>query len=134
MEENDEEIVSTGSDLYSTWEVQRNHRCVNIKNKTTGEIYQTVRGQLSENYPDLWSQLDYFNMSDGSDTCKPWPEHNWVAVFYVRGGSEGFYIHVAVLSSGKYRTMFLGKTLCEGQTGVRIAEGTANAIARIMEV
>ena len=127
-------IKCTAEDMYSTWQVAHDGRCINDTPKGAWDVYQAVQAAYTEQYPDLAARLEYF-----SDGCRrsikedEWPTGR-VAVFYVKGGSEGYYVHVEVLAAGAHHCMMLVKTLAEGEPGRQWAEQTVAAISRIMNV
>lgn len=123
-------------DLYSTWEVTHDGCCINDKPKTATAVYQAVKAAYEKEYPELASHVEYFSGPDMDirygDKPDVWPQGR-LAVFYVTGGSEGYYVHVEVLDD-KHHCMMLIKTLRESEGGISWAEQTANAISRIMRV
>jgi len=130
-------IKSTQDDMFSTWDVTHDGYCINDRAKSMSSVKAAVQLKLQEDYPELYQALDYFSLdTDYSYSDKPdiFPINSRIAVFYVKGGSEGYYIHVEAMNDGKFSTLILGKTLYEGEHGIEIAEKTANAISRIMQV
>lgn len=124
LKEAHNEFVKAGNkpdhrvDIYVEYDVLFHH-CIDFKQRKVAEVYQYVM----ENIPDgLFDEMDYFAIS-GSRKTKgaEWPKFHWVSVYYVTGGSEGFYLHVDTINSndgGNDRdTMLIGKTLLEGQAG-----------------
>jgi hypothetical protein len=133
----DKKIVKTDHDLYSTWDVTDDHYCINDRKNSLFSIFEQVRKKLIADYPELMEQADYFSYDYDNDTYKHTalcPEFRWIAVYYVRGGSEGYYVHVESRQDGKSEMLFLGKTLCEGWAGISWAEKMVCAISRIMNV
>jgi hypothetical protein len=122
-------ITHSDSDMYSTWDVTHEHYCVNTQPRTANDVYQKVRALFESQYQSLNQDVEYF-----SSNREPvlWPEGARVAIFYVRGGSEGYYVHVEALQGGHNINMMLVKTLREGSAGIEWAEATANALSRIM--
>jgi hypothetical protein len=129
-------IAKTMHQLFTTYDVTHESLCINERGNPMDEIYAHVKKELQEKYPDLWGKLDYFDQDvELRHRSELWDtDTHWIAVFYVRGGSEGYYIHVETRKDGQAKIIFLGKTLLEGEEGVQCAEQTANAIARIMKV
>lgn len=129
-------IKYTQEDLYSTWEVTQEGRCINDKPKAATAVGQAVKAIYEKEYPELASHVEYFSTEsteikyDGVPDV--WPQGR-IAVFYVAGDSEGYYVHVEVLAE-KHQCMMLIKTLRESEGGISWAEQTANAISRIMRV
>jgi hypothetical protein len=126
-------------DMYSSWDVTIDGQCINNKPKTTTAVFNAVKAQFQEKYPQLWDDMDYFDLNADfiyrSALPDIWPEPFRIAVFYVRGGSEGYYVHVeGIRLDGKTTNLILAKTLREGEAGIQWAEQTANAISRIMKV
>jgi len=134
-------IVETNNDLYTIWDVTEDRYCVNERRKNLYGIYEHVRDALQKDYPDLWEQSDYFSYDYDNPQglmdrkhealC---PKFAWIAVFYVTGGSEGYYVHVEARDNGKATILFLGKTLREGEAGRAWGEKMVAAISRIMNV
>jgi len=130
-------IKYTREDLYSTWEVTHTGYCINDKPKTQTAVCEAVKIAYEKQYPELASHVEYFSTTDSDVRYghKPdiWPTNDRIAVFYVRGGSEGFYVHVEALNEG-HQCLMLIKTLLEAEDGIKWAEQTVNAISRIMKV
>ena len=125
------QIVKTVKDLLYTYDVTDQHYCINTRPNTLKEIYQEVRKQL-EPYSSLMADVDYFSYGDvikrKCGTPEYWPEQcHWTKVYYVTGGSEGYYIHVEADDTGKLQ--FLLK--CWHR---ETAEALTLILARIFEV
>ena len=121
-------------EMYSTYQVTHEGWCINAKPKSARDVYRAVLAAYTEQYPDLAARLEYFG--DGGHQVledAAWPGGR-IAVFYVRGGSEGYYVHVEVLTPDTHHCMMLIKTLAEGEPGRQWAEQTVAAISRIMNV
>jgi len=135
-------IVATHHDLFTTWEVDHRYICHNLRGNLVFDIYKEVCGVLKKEYPDLWADCDYFHYSyDRDEYVKEhtavWDTHDvhWLVVHYVQGGSEGYYVHVAIVDKhNRYKYLFLGKTLREGEAGISWAEKMVAALSRIMRV
>lgn len=122
-------------DMFHTWEVKNGH-IINRKPKKLSEVYQAVRKEL-ELYPEIFGSLDYFSLEIEyklGHVPDLWPDPHWIAVFYVTGDSEGYYIHVEARDGGTSKLLFLGKTLREGIEGRMICEKAVAALSRIMKV
>lgn len=112
-----------------------------------GWVQQTGRKSIQQVYNELveylkaadvrFDELEYFDVSvtaeheHGLNT--PFPAYRWIACYPVRGGCEGYYIHVDVLTRGRSYTIFLGKTLYEGDEGFSRAAAVANACAKALQ-
>jgi hypothetical protein len=127
-------IEHRDSDLYSTWDVTTDHYCINITPRKALAVFNDVKNQYEVNYPALAENVEYFSFGGRYDDNPDWPLSHRIAVFYVEGGSEGYYVHVETLKDGKHKNWALVKTLREGETGIKWAEQTANALSRIMHV
>lgn len=137
-------VVSHKSDLYTEYDVTDKHYCINEKPRKLIDIFNDVNKQLKEKYPKLCEGFDYFSLSASLDhfydsgsrgTEILWNmDTAWTAVYYVTGGSEGYYIHVSSIHDDKHKLLFLGKTLREGEAGISWAEQMVAAISRIMNV
>ena len=146
MDEDHGNVIEHKSDLYTTYDVTDKGYCVNIKPRLAYDVYRDVKKTLEElsqkmtaKYPSLMADMDYFLYSFEKDEYQevhtaPWPENRWVCIHYVKGGSEGYYVHVSTISDGKYTFVMLAKTLREGEAGISWAEQMVCALSRIMEV
>ena len=99
---------------------------------TAGDAYRFVRDALQkEGTPDNPFIDEYFTLDLNSMMLIP--SYKWVAVYAVRGGSEGWYIHVDLLGVTKQTDrllLFIGKTLLSSEK----AEQYVVALNRIMEL
>ena len=131
-------VVETKHELLYTYDVTDKHYCINERGNPLSEIIKEIHTLLKKDYPGLLEQGDYFGVSAATELkgSTLWPmEYHWVCVHYVRGGSEGFYIHVATVDTeNKYRIIFLGKTLLEGYEVISWAEKMVAALSRILSV
>jgi hypothetical protein len=131
-------IVEHKQDLYTTYDVTHESLCINIKPRLAYDIFKDVTKTWEEKYPKLVEDTDYFSYSGNDEYQKehitPWPDNCSVCIHYVKGGSEGYYVHIAIVDDGKYNVMFLGKTLREGEAGITWAEKMVAALSRIMSV
>jgi hypothetical protein len=68
--------------------------CINERPKTIQEVYDAIDKGLREKglLPD--EGLSIWGVRNGSE---PWPKGRWVACYGVRGGSEGYWLHVGVI-------------------------------------
>ena len=80
------------------------------RRRTIGEVFEDLKQALKEQ--EVYDDLDYFSIS-GKDADEVFPDFNWISVFIVRGGSEGFYYHVEAIKGDNRRLLYLGKTLWE---------------------
>ncbi len=125
-------IVKTVRELLQTYDVTDKHYCINERGNNIGEIWKEIEAKLKELHPELLDQADYYGVNMG-ERDKTWPtEYGRLAVFYVRGGSEGYYVHVETLDAG-HKCWFLAKTLREGEAGISWAEQMVCARSRMME-
>jgi hypothetical protein len=112
----------------------------NTENRSIKAVYDDLVAYLTEieALPE-----EYFTICfpyKGRRQAEPFPEFNRIACFPVRGGSEGYYVHVAAIrpnddpiSEGSIDTIYLGKTLYEGEEGLNRAAATAAACARALQ-
>lgn len=128
-------IVKTVHELLTTYDVTDQHLCINERGNHLDNILKQVRSRLAKDYPGLLDSADYFDVFP-SLTDEVFPvDRGWVCVFYVKGGSEGYYVHVEVQKDRKEsKLLFLGKTLLEGEAGISWAEKMVCALSRILEV
>lgn len=109
-----------------------------VRKKTVQEVYDELKARLEAEklVPD-----EYFNISseyrysDEKPKETPMPTDYWrIISFAVKGGSEGYYIHVGLILGGKkYQDLFLGKTLQEGEDGLNYATQIANVCTRAFQ-
>lgn len=93
------------ADLFTTYEVDQSGYCVNIKGKPAREILKGIEAKID---PTLLECLEYFKAMDTTYDA----DSRRVIVYSVRGGSEGYYMHVdSVDRDGKLSTLILAKTL-----------------------
>lgn len=127
-------IKEQREDAFSRYDVTYEGYIINETAKTRGEVYQWMVSELRTNHADIWELFDYISLDRDyvTDTeKKAWPINDRIAVFYVRGGSEGFYFHIEALRDGRHELLILGKTLSESRND---AERVQNTLARIFEV
>jgi hypothetical protein len=135
MENEHGKVVEHKSDLYTTYDVTDKGYCVNIQPRKLQDIFNNVNRMLKEKYPKLCEDIEYFGMFDTTGLEPMWDMGtHWTSVFYVEGGSEGYYVHVEAIKDDKRTLLFLGKTLREGEAGISWAEQMVCAISRIMKV
>jgi hypothetical protein len=130
-------VVEQKSDLYTTYDVTDKGYCINIKPRKVSEVFNEVKSCLEKQHKYLLDDADYFDYSATREriTNDVWDFNGWTIIHYVKGASEGYYVHVAVTGKdGRYQLLFLGKTLREGEAGISWAEQMVCAISRIMEV
>ena len=132
----DKTIVRTVTDLFTIYDVTEDGYCVNERGRTYGNIEADIIRKMKEKHREAWEMLDYFGLEyeyrrqhKGDYFPIQW---HWIAVYYVKGGSEGFYFHVDLIDNdGQRDLIFLGKTLSEDRSD---AEMIQNALARVFEV
>lgn len=136
MENETPVIVKTVHELLSTYDVTDKHLCINERGNPLQEVLGKVRGRLEKEHPELLEGSDYFGIyTSVHSEIQTFPTDYWgVLIFYVKGGSEGYYVHVEVRKDGKSTLLFLGKTLLEGEAGRAWAEKMVCALSRIIEV
>ena len=118
-------------DIYEEYDVLFHH-CINITRRTVALVYQYLVKNLPKH---LLDEMDYFAISGSRHTEDAlWPEFHWISVYYVTGGSEGYYLHVDVIDGEKRDCMILGKTLLEGKAGRDYMAKCVAAISEVLEV
>ena len=126
-------IVKTQHELLTTYDVTYESYCINERGNPLREIYEAIDKELKASHPELMENLEYF--SDAESRGKVWdPTIQRITVFYVRGGSEGYYVHVDTRKEGIAQYVFLLKTLLEGEAGIAWAEQMVCALSRILKV
>jgi len=124
-------VMETREDIFSYYDVSYDWTCHNERPKTMQQVYDYICNEMKEKYPELWRMLDYFDIWK-YDGITHFPlDYKWIAVFYVRGGSEGHYFHVEAIKDGKITHLFLGKTLSENREDAILIN---SALSRILEV
>jgi hypothetical protein len=113
-------IVKTVHELLTTYEVTDKHYCINERSNPLSEIFNAIRNELQK-YTE-WRDVEYFSKEDGLTL---FPLKGRIKVFFVTGGSEGYYVHVEV---GR-ESVFLLK--CWSR---HTAEAMVLIISRILEV
>lgn len=128
-------IVRTVHEFLSTYDVTDQHLCINEKGNPIEEVFKELEKKLKEDYGFLIHGVEYFDVSAVSDgRYAPFPYADRLCIFYVKGGSEGYYVHVETKDKhGKSTCQFLAKTLNEGLAGITWAEQMVCALSRIME-
>lgn len=126
-------VVKVNDELTYTEEVTDQHYCVNEKGKPLLEILNAVCKKLYLKHPELREPTDYFALGALMKSHNLWDTSARTAVFYVKGGSEGYYVHVEQHRPG-HECLFLAKTLLEGESGRLWAEQMVCALSRILEV
>jgi len=126
-------VIEHKSDLYTTYDVTDKGYCINERPRPALDVLVDVRKQLWEKYSGLKENEEYFDIFPGQEGL-PWPlDNRFLCIFYVRGGSEGYYVHVETQHEGRNTIWFLGKTLREGEAGMSWAEQMVCALSRIMK-
>ena len=129
-------ILETKTDLFTTYDVTEDWLCVNERGRRYRDIEADIIRKMKEEHLEAWEMLDYFGLEyeyrrqhEGDYFPTSW---HWIAVYYVKGGSEGFYFHVDLIDNdGERKLIFLGKTLSEDRSD---AEMVQNALSRVFEV
>ena len=132
----DKTIVRTVTDLFTVYDVTEDGLCINEQGRTYGDIEADIIRKIKEEHPEAWEMLDYFGLEydyrrnhRGDYFPTSW---QWIACYYVKGGSEGYYFHVDLIALGGERKMiFLGKTLSESRSDAEVIQ---NALSRVFEV
>lgn len=131
-----EQLLETKTDLFTTYDVTEDWLCVNERGRTYGDIEADIIRKMKEEHLEAWKMLDYFGLEydyrrqrKGDYFPVQW---KWIACYYVKGGSEGYYFHVDLIDSdGKRDLIFLGKTLSESRSDAEVIQ---NALSRVFEV
>lgn len=85
-----------------------NGACVEIVGKPAAEIWDGIVQRLDAEGRALVGTFDYITPAVAHDYD---PQGQRVIVYSVRGGSEGWYLHVGQLRNGMFTGLILGKTL-----------------------
>lgn len=126
--------MKTVRELLTTYDVTDESRVVNERPNRVDEVQKEVIEKLRQDWPNLVSQWDYFGTSAVfHETYFPM-DWRFICVFYVRGGSEGYYVHVETQKNKVNTTVFLGKTLDGSERGRKWAEDMVVALGRIFDV
>ena len=127
-------VHHTTKELLTTFDVTATGRCFNERGNYLTEIIKEVKLRLDEKDPEVLKEADYFDINAGGKDNRWDPNTQRIAVFYVKGGSEGYYVHVEAFYEGTRKLIFLAKTLREGEAGITWAEKMVCALSRILEV
>jgi len=131
-------IIKHEQDRYTTYDVTHEHLCINTRPRPATVVSKEIETEYYQKHPELKEGVDYYAGPDFDVRHKnipnEWPLYSRIAVYYVRGGSEGYYVHVDTQKNGQFFNMILIKTLREGEAGISWAEQTVCALSRIMEV
>ena len=119
-------IVRQNEDRYSTWDVDSKGYVRNEQPKMAQEVFNSIVEDFKTSYPLIWDTLDYFNC----DIIGIFPAYHWLSIFYVTGGSEGYYFHIEAIQGKERKLLFLGKTLYED---IDTALEIQNALCRILQ-
>lgn len=120
-------VVKTVRTMLTTYDVTDQHYCINEKGNPLREVFKEVEDRLWKEHPELKDDCDHFSIFPTvRDQAFP-TSYSWIKVFYVEGGSEGWWVHVEVNNE----LLFLGKTLREGEAGISWAERMVCALGRI---
>lgn len=104
--------------LFTRWTV-KDGLCGNITGKTADEILAGLLAGLDDDGRTLLNGLEYCQANTGYDyDPKCWN----VVVFTVRGGSEGWYLHIEQVRDGKLRQLVLAKTLDSDPSDIKRLE------------
>jgi len=96
-------------DLFTTYEVQPDGYVVNEQGKSADKILAAIKAKLDSSLLDC---LDYDNAaSQGVLDYVRYVPGSRVVVYTVRGGSEGWYLHVDMIVNGQIKNLILMKTL-----------------------
>ncbi len=134
-------IVRTDHELLESYDITHEGLYINIRGNKLWDIYKMIKASLKASHKDLMAGCEYFSYMGEDEYSEEktavWDivNHHWTAVHYVRGGSEGYYVHVATVNTENvYKILFLAKTLREGEAGITWAEKMVAVLSRIMEV
>jgi hypothetical protein len=70
--------------------------------ETDGRKVFDVLAELNELLEIYGAQPDEYGVWCGGDIVT-WPEGRWIACYAVRGGSEGWYVHIDVITQDRER-------------------------------
>ena len=117
------EETKTVKDIFTTYDVidgyiknERGNSLEDIQQHVIAEL-KKISSPIAEGYgiKNLYDCLDYLSIMDYKG-ARSWPiNYNWIACYYVTGGSEGYYFHVDHILDGKSERLLLGKTLIENR-------------------
>lgn len=102
--------------------------------KTVREIRDELEVLLPENvcteYFSVMHQVEGKTMTESAN-CN-WPDMHWVAIYAVKGGSEGHYVHVSRIHENKHEILLLWKT-CDGSViGLEAALEVVSILTRAL--
>jgi len=102
-------------DIFTTYEVTPERRCVNEKGKSAIQICNDIKSKVA---PELLECLDYISPDDKA----VYISGARVIVYTVMGGSEGWYLHVDMIHEGKIANLILMKTLDWKPDNIKLLE------------
>lgn len=104
--------------LLTRWTV-KDGLCSNITGKTADEVLAGLVGALDSDGRAILGGLEYCQANTGYS----YDPASWnIVVFTVRGGSEGWYLHVEQVRDGKLRQLVLAKTLDSDPANIKRLE------------
>ncbi len=129
-------IIEHRHNLWEEYDVTHEYMCINTTGNLTRDIYNEIKATMLKEHKDLMDQGDYFDQCSDKEFFRWDPgKVHWLVVHYVKGGSEGYYVHFSIVDrENKYSTFILAKTLCEGEEGIKWAEQMVAALSRIVGV
>lgn len=99
-------------------------------NRTTDEVIRDLKTRFTPQLCEAYGNREYgFGLSH--DAPEFWPnEGEWIAVFVVTGGSEGWYVHIDHISrrDGKRTSLALAKFLSSQDDALAVANMTTKLL------
>lgn len=123
------------------WEPREKGYRESVGNRSYGEMFDFLKLHLATMVFDgrpFEECIDYFSCADrfdGIEAGTPLPDYRRVAVWTCTGGSEGWYVHVDLVTDDgtrdgkRHQGVFLVKTFA----GWEVAHAIAGAIAQLLD-
>jgi hypothetical protein len=97
--------------LLSEYDLTERGFCVNFVMRSRKDIFKDIEARIP---PEIKAEFDYMSLAIYDNEPVQFPETHRLAIHYVTGGSEGYYVHVASINrDDKYELIWLAKTLHE---------------------
>ena len=105
-------IAYFDQDVTDNYGVDFDGICRNITPKKIGVIFDELEDYLLKKYPAYKECIDYLSicLPENLRDTSPLPAYHRIVCFFVRGSSEGWYLHIELLHNDKHTLLFLAKS------------------------
>lgn len=131
MDEDRGKVVRHEVELFSEYDVTDRSYVVNEIGRPIGQVFRDIEKQIPR---DILMEFDSYGVHCyPMKPTDPFPTYHWLAIYYVTGGSEGYWVHIDLINGDNERTLiWLAKTLHEGE-GPAWCEKLVHELCRIMK-